>query len=237
MSPMEPGGRGARLYSGLDGEESPAGASRASARWTFPAVTEVDVRTIVKGKNFEVSDQLREYAERKLQRLARIVEDPTDAIVELSLEQHRSQADSHIVDVSLVIDGRPVRGRAAALTHKAGVDEVVDKLERRAIDFKSKPRAKIRPATEQDAIMRRLAAGSTGPGAAGQVVKVKSFDVEPMFEEDAIARMEELGHAFFVFVNAEGERINVLYRRSDGDYGLIDPVVRTMPVGHRRASR
>jgi putative sigma-54 modulation protein len=196
------------------------------------------VRTIVKGKNFEVSDHVRQYAERKLQRLARIVEDPTDAIVELSVEHHRSEADSHIVDVALVIDGRPVRGRAAALTHKAGIDVVVDKLERRAIDFKSKPRARVRPAVERNAIERRLADGSTGP-AAREVVKVKSFDIEPMFEEDAIARMEELGHAFFVFVNAEeGERVNVLYRRSDGDYGLIDPVVRAMPVNHRpRASR
>jgi putative sigma-54 modulation protein len=196
------------------------------------------VRTIVKGKNFEVSDHVRQYAERKLQRLARIVEDPTDAIVELSVEHHRSESDSHIVDVSLVIDGRPVRGRATALTHKAGIDVVVDKLERRAIDFKSKPRARVRPAIEQSAIERRLADGSTGPGPR-EVVKVKSFDLEPMFEEDAIAKMEELGHSFFVFVNAEeGERVNVLYRRSDGDYGLIDPVVRAMPSNHRpRASR
>jgi len=67
-------------------------------------------------------------------------------------------------------------------------------------------------------------------------VKVKSFDIEPMFEEDAIARMEELGHSFFVFVNAEGERVNVLYRRSAGDYGLIDPVVRTGPQGGRPRS-
>ena len=191
------------------------------------------MRTIVKGKNFEVSDHIRQYAERKLQRLARIVEDPTDAIVELSVEHHRSDSDSHIVDVSLVINGRPVRSRAAALTHKAGVDVVVDKLERRAIDFKSKPRARMRPAVEQGAIERRLADGATSPGPR-VVVKVKSFDIEPMFEEDAIAKMEELGHAFFVFVNAEeGERVNVLYRRSDGDYGLIDPVVRAMPSSHR----
>ena len=57
------------------------------------------------------------------------------------------------------------------------------------------------------------------------MVKVKRFALEPMFEEDAVARMEELGHSFFVFVNAEDERVNVLYRRRDGDYGLIEPVV------------
>ena len=198
------------------------------------------MRTIVKGKNFEVSDYIRSYAERKLQRLARIVEDTDDALVELSLEQHRSDADSHIVDVALLIDGRPVRVRSAALTHKSGIDEVVDKLERRAIDFKSKPRARIRPAAAVGAAVgstaRHLPDEPDGAVPARQVVKVKAFDLEPMFEEDAIARMEELGHAFFVFVNAEGERVNVLYRRSDGDYGLIDPVIRALPASHRRGS-
>ena len=57
------------------------------------------------------------------------------------------------------------------------------------------------------------------------VVKVKRFAIEPMFEEDAISRMEELGHTFFIFVNAESERVAVLYRRRDGRYGLIEPAV------------
>jgi len=96
------------------------------------------VRTIVKGKNFDVPERVRQYAERKMRRIERIVEEPTDAIVELSVEHHRSAADSHLVDVSLVIDGRTVRGHAAALTHEAGIDDVVDKLERRANDFKAR---------------------------------------------------------------------------------------------------
>jgi putative sigma-54 modulation protein len=57
------------------------------------------------------------------------------------------------------------------------------------------------------------------------VVKIKRFAIQPMFEEDAIAAMEELGHSFFVFVNAENERTAVLYRRRDGQYGLIEPTV------------
>ncbi len=57
------------------------------------------------------------------------------------------------------------------------------------------------------------------------MVKTKRFGIEPMFEEDAIAEMESLGHAFFIFVNAENERLNVLYRRRDGDFGLIEPVI------------
>jgi ribosomal subunit interface protein len=92
------------------------------------------VRTIVKGKNIDVPDRVRAYAERKMARLERMLDDRTDAIVELSVEKHRSQSDSHIVEVTLVIDGKTLRTHAAAQTHRAGVDEVVDKVERRAVD-------------------------------------------------------------------------------------------------------
>jgi putative sigma-54 modulation protein len=182
------------------------------------------VRTIVKGKNLEVRDSDRRYAERKLGRLERLLDDRSDAIVELSLERHRSTADSHIVDVTLVIDGRPLRGTAAAATHKAGIDEVVDKIERRAVDFKEKPRLRSR-GEEEKVILTRIADGQADRSRDRRIVKVKRFDIEPMFEEDALARMEELGHAFFVFVNAETERVGILYKRDDGHFGLIEPVI------------
>ena len=166
------------------------------------------MRTIVKGKNFEVRDADRRYAERKLGRL----------------ERHRSTADSHIVDVTLVIDGRPLRGTAAAATHKAGIDEVVDKIERRAVDFKEKPRLRAR-GEEEKVILTRIADGQADRSRDRRIVKVKRFDIEPMFEEDALTRMEELGHDFFVFVNAETERVGILYRRDDGHFGLIEPVI------------
>jgi putative sigma-54 modulation protein len=182
------------------------------------------VRTIVKGKNFEVRDADRRYAERKLGRLERLLDDRSDAVVELSLERHRSTADSHIVDVTLVIDGRPLRGTAAAATHKAGIDEVIDKIERRAVDFKEKPRLRAR-GEEEKVILTRIADGQADRSRDRRIVKVKRFDIEPMFEEDALTRMEELGHDFFVFVNAETERVGILYRRDDGHFGLIEPVI------------
>jgi len=182
------------------------------------------VRTIVKGKNIEVPDRVRAYAERKLQRLERILDDRTDALVELSIEQHRSTSDSHIVEVTLVIDGRTLRTHAAAVNHQAGVDEVVDKLERRAVDHREKPRIRARPEQEKQ-ILRRIADGTSNTDREHQIVKTKRFAIEPMFEEDAAAEMAELGHQFFVFVNAENERINILYRRQDGDLGLIEPIV------------
>lgn len=182
------------------------------------------MRTIVKGKNLEVREGDRRYAERKLARLERLLDDRSDAIVELSLERHRNTDDSHIVEVTLVIDGQTLRGTAAAPTHKAGIDEVLDKIERRAVDFKEKPRLRARP-EEEKAILRRIADGQAERSRDRRIVKVKRFDIEPMFEEDALARMEELGHDFFVFVDAETERVGVLYRRSDGHFGLIEPVI------------
>ena len=194
------------------------------------------MRTIVKGKNIDVPDHIRSYAERKIARLERILDDRSDALVELSIEQHRSLSDSHIVEVTLVIDGRTLRTHAAGPTHREGVDEVVDKLERRAVDHREKPRVRARP-EEEKALLRRIADGTAEPGRESRIVKTKRFAIEPMFEEDAAERMEELGHQFFVYVDAESERVHILYRRKDGDLGLIDPVVGGEYTKGRASSR
>ena len=182
------------------------------------------MRTIVKGKNLEVPDRVRAYAERKVSRLERLLDDRTDAIVELSNERHRSAADAHIAEITLVIDGRTVRSTAAGASYQHALDVVVDRAERQAIEHKEKPRRHSRP-VEEKVLLRRLADGTAEPVRDRRIVKTKRFAIEPMFEEDAIAAMEELGHEFFVFVNAEDERLAVIYRRRDGDYGLIEPVV------------
>ena len=182
------------------------------------------MRTIVKGKNLDVPDAVRQYAERKMRRLERFLDDRTEAILEISVEHHRSADDSRIAEVTLVIDGQVLRSRADAVTYEAAIDEVVDKVERRAVDYREKPRNRAR-APEEKGILSRIADGTADGERERRVVKTKRFAIEPMFEEDAIAEMESLGHAFFVFVNAENERVNVLYRRRDGNFGLIEPIV------------
>ena len=198
------------------------------------------MRTIVKGKNYEVPEKVRDYAARKLGRLERLLDDRSGATVELSVEQHRSVHDSHIVDVTLVIDGQTLRSSSAGPTHKAGIDAVVDKIERRAVDFRETSRVRKSSETVRGAGAEPVT-GARGSDERPQVVKVKRFNIEPMFEEDAVARMEELGHEFFVFVNAEDERVAILYRRRDGDYGLIEPMMggaytKGGPPGRTRAS-
>jgi putative sigma-54 modulation protein len=182
------------------------------------------VRTIVKGKNVEVPDRVRTYAERRLGHLERIVDDRTDVVVVLANEHHRSAADAHSAELGLVIDGRPVHSHAVGASYQAAIDTAIDKVERRVVEHKERPRLRARPA-EEKAILRRIADGTPGLPTKRGVVKVKRFAIEPMFEEDAIASMDELGHRFFVFVNAETERVAVLYARDDGAYGLIEPVV------------
>jgi putative sigma-54 modulation protein len=183
------------------------------------------VRTIVKGKNIDVPDRVRQYAERKMSRLERVTDASSDVVVELSAEQHRSTADSQIVEVTLVVNGQVLRGHASGPTHQAALDLVLDRIERQAVEAHEKPRetrTRARPTERPEAAEGD---GDEGVPVASRIVKTKRFDIEPMFEEDALARMEELGHHFFIFVNAENEKLSVLYKRRAGDYGLIEPVI------------
>jgi len=189
------------------------------------------VRTIVKGKNIDVPEHVRQYAERKMRRLERFLDDRTDAVVELSSEQHRTADDSQIAEITLIVDGQTLRSHAAGPTHQASLDAVIDRIERQAVDAREKPRGKVRV---EEARARRIAETEPGtdaiateaaPEARKGIVKTKRFAIEPMFEEDALERMEELGHHFFIFVNAESEKVCVLYKRCAGDYGLIEPMI------------
>ncbi|HXX61322.1 MAG TPA: HPF/RaiA family ribosome-associated protein [Candidatus Sulfotelmatobacter sp.] len=183
------------------------------------------MRTIVRGRNFEVPEADRKYVEGKLHRLDRLLGERAEAIAELRVERHRSAATSHVVAVKLDLDGRPpIHGSARASTHRAAADEIIDLLERRAVDQKERLRQPDNPGAPSARSTVKAEPEAAADGSP-RVVKVKRFALEPMFEEDAVTRMEELGHSFFVFVNAEDERLNVLYRRRDGDYGLIEPVV------------
>lgn len=197
------------------------------------------MKTIVKGKNVEVPERVRAYAERKLQRIERMLDDRSDAVVELSNEQHRSAADAHIAEITLSIDGQMIHTRAAGSSYQAALDEVLDKVERRAVDHREKPRLRARPEEEKQ-ILRRIADGTPGPVRERRIVKTKRFAIEPMFDEDAVSRMEDLGHRFFVYVSAETEQVAILYKRDDGDFGLIEPVIggdytkgRGHPTGRR----
>jgi len=131
--------------------------------------------------------------------------------------------------VTLVNGGEVVRSVSSGATAVAAIDTVLDKLERQVVRAKTKPRSiRERAADDATKVLAREGQGTIDAGdmrnGSTQVTRIKRFDMEPMFEEDAITRMEDLGHAFFLFLNAENERLCVLYRRSNGTYGVIEPV-------------
>jgi len=190
------------------------------------------VRTTLKARNLELSERLRTQIDRKLRRLDRIAHADAEATVELIANASRANDASHVAEVTLVTNGSVMRSVSAGATPIAALDTLLDKLERQMVKAKEKPRrTHLRAVDETQQVLAREALRSVASDAEMEreqipsVVRIKRFDMEPMFEEDAIARMEDLGHSFFVFLNAENERICVLYARRDGTYGLIEPVV------------
>jgi len=188
------------------------------------------VKTNLTARNLELSDRLRSQVERKLQRLDRITHDMAEADVELIANASHAADTAQVAEVTLRNNGDVLRSTAAGATPIAALDVVLDKLERQVVRSKQKPGSvRKRHSDEVESVLHREALGTIEPPSredgAPAIVKLKRFDMQPMFPEDAITQMEELGHAFFVFLNAESEDVAVLYRRRDDSYGLIEPVI------------
>jgi putative sigma-54 modulation protein len=190
------------------------------------------VKTTVKARNLELSDKMRAQIDQKLRRLDRVAHPDAEAVVELIAHASHATSTSHVAEVTLHTNGGVVRSVSAGPTPMAAIDTLLDKLERQVIRSKTRQRSvRERDHDETVAVLDREALGSmatdeeVGATLEPTVVRIKRFDMVPMFEEDAISQMVELGHAFFVFLNAENDRICVVYARRDGTYGLIEPVV------------
>lgn len=188
------------------------------------------MKTNLTARNLDLSDRLRTDIERKLRRLDRITHPDAQAEVELIGNASRATDAANVAEVTLVNDGTVLRSSSAGATPIAALDVVLDKLERQVVRVKEKPRSvRERHADEVTDALSREATKSVDDGrdepAGPSVVKIKRFDMQPMFEEDAIAQMQELGHAFFVFLSAETGEIAVVYGRRDGSFGLIEPVI------------
>ena len=199
------------------------------------------MKTNLKARNQELNPRLRSQIERKLRRLDRITHDMAEADVELIANASHANDSAQVAEVTLRNNGDVLRSTASGATPMAALDIVIDKLERQVVRTKERPGSvRKRHADEIESVLSREALGTIEPGSyrepedgGPQIVKTKRFDMQPMFDEDAIAQMEELGHAFFVYLDAETEQIAVVYRRRDGDYGVIQPVVNGANGGGR----
>lgn len=175
------------------------------------------MRVIVTGKNMDITPALRDYAEKKLKKLSKYVKRSVTAQATFSMERGR-----HILEVTAPLDGYLLRGEEQAADPMTCVDQVVEKLERQLEKHKTKLLKRDKTPAQE-----RIPEGAEAPaekvGGNGMIVKVKRFAIKPMSPEEAVTQMDLLGHDFFVFTNAETGLVNVVYRRKDGNYGLIEP--------------
>lgn len=173
---------------------------------------------LVRGKNIEVTPALKDYVEKRLGRVQKYFDDEAEIQVGLSVVK-----ESHIVEVTVLLNGLILRGEDKTPDMYASVDSVVDKIERQIAKYKTKINRKLRQKGLKDINDQQLTPDREEGEAEPAIVRTKRFEVKPMPVEEAILQMNLLGHDFFVFANAETEGINVLYRRKDGNYGLIQP--------------
>lgn len=174
------------------------------------------MKVIVRGRNIQVTDALKEYAEKRVSKLERFLDNFGDAQVLLTVENQ-----SHRIEVTIPVNGMILRGEETTGDMYTSVDLVVEKLERQVEKHKGKLIRRRTQGEQKTATAAKLA-GDKDDGEP-TIVRTKRFQVKPMPVDEAILQMNLLGHSFFVFPNAETERINVLYKRKDGNYGLIEP--------------
>jgi putative sigma-54 modulation protein len=188
------------------------------------------VQLQVKGRNTTVTDALFEHAEQKLERLARIMPPWDDAMtveLELSVEKNPKIERSQIAEVTVRTKGPVLRVRESADDMYAAIDQAARKLERQARRYRER-RKDHGGKAPLDEVARAMEA-EEGPGEEPaedeqepELIKRKTFELKRMSPEEATLSMEMLGHDFYVFRDEAGE-VNVVYRRRDGNYGLIVP--------------
>jgi putative sigma-54 modulation protein len=171
---------------------------------------------MIRGKNIEVTDALRDYVEKRVGKLTKYFDNIQEAQVTLLVER-----DNHVVEVTIPVNGLFLRGEEASPDMYVSVDLVVEKLEKQIEKYKTRLSKRLRNMAVKDLISSPIE--EEGGEEMPKVMKVKRFAVKPMPVEEAIMQMNLVGHSFFVFANAETEEVNVVYRRRDGNYGLIEP--------------
>lgn len=172
------------------------------------------MNVIVNGRHLEVTPALKSYAEEKMGKFDRYLSNISEAIVTLTVEKYR-----HKTEVLLKANGVMIQAEGITGDIYSSIDEVVEKLEKQVKKYKEK------------LVSHRKGEGKSVPAAAsvpanetGRIIKKKRFDMKPMSPDEAAMQMELLDKDFFIFANDASGEINVIYRRNDGNYGLIEPV-------------
>lgn len=182
----------------------------------------------IAGRHMGVSDAIRSYAEEKIGKVAKI-HDRDDMTVEVRLhvEKNPSVKNRDVAEVTARSKGIVVRAEEAAPDMYAAIDLVSEKLERQMRKYKTKlidrrnGKTAVKTAAGDSELLPPLGLEEEPEEQEGRIVRTKSIEAKPMTEDEAVMQMELLGHDFFVYRDADSDAVNVLYRRHDGDYGLI----------------
>jgi putative sigma-54 modulation protein len=195
------------------------------------------VQVTVSARHTDVPDDLRKMAEEKIGRLSRFVEGLETAEVHFSEHKNPRIADKEVCEVTIEGHGHHVRCKVQAVDGYQAVDKAYEKLEHQLHKLKTKlnrrnhgrPKAHKKvdalgavAAVAAEQAEAEAAAAAEAAGEGPQIVKAKRFAIHPMTADEAVERMELLGHGFFFFTNIETSRSAVVYRRDDGNVGLID---------------
>lgn len=175
----------------------------------------------VRGKGVVITEALRDYASRKVGKLTRHFSTLQTATVTQTV-----QGKTHRVEVQLEGDGITLRGEDRAEDMYVAIDHVVDKLERQVMKYKDRHKWQHRGAHHEHDTPRHMPTDrdeEEDDAESGRVLRRKRFAIKPVSEQEAVAQMELLSHDFFVFENADTGQVNVLYRREDGNYGILEP--------------
>ena len=175
------------------------------------------MQTSVTFKNLDSSDTLRSYVQEKLDRFDRLLDNPAEANVVLSVEKFR-----HMAEINIVGDRLTINGKEETIDMYSAIDMVLDKLEKQIKKSKEKIRERRSGAKARNKSM--LAEELNLPEEElERQIKIKNIEYKPMHVEEAALQMDLLDDNFLVFTNARSDQVNVLYRRKDGHYGLIQP--------------
>ncbi|NLO96536.1 MAG: ribosome-associated translation inhibitor RaiA [Peptococcaceae bacterium] len=171
---------------------------------------------IVRGKQFKVTDALKEYAEKRVGKLAKYSDDFDEVIVTMTVEKERQR-----VEVTAPLNGFILRGEEETEDMYSSIDLVVDKLERQMEKYRKRI-GKKRVKTPKDGLTF-IPEAEEEIDNQDIIVKTKRFHANMMSPDEAIMQMNLIGHSFFVFINSETEQMNIIYKRKHGGYGLLEP--------------
>lgn len=174
--------------------------------------------------NMDITPRLRDYVEKKTARLDRYLPKLSSIQVELAMENTRSAVQRHVAEITIRDErGTILRAEERNSDMFAAIDAVIDKLYRQIERYRGKNKSKIRGKAEEMDMGEPLPIPEEPFEEDHVIVRRKRFALHPMSPEEAIDQMELLGHDFYVFFNAEEDAVNVLYRRLDGSFGLLQP--------------